>query len=221
MERRGVGGDVIPPHRPAHTQGRIARRCRDPRDPRAAGRRAERLLHPLPRRHRARAHATPAGGAHRRADGRARAHRRARAVPPAAGRRRLAQRRLQATEDFERRRITVLFADMVGFTDLAESLEPEELAEVLNGVPPRDDGSGDRLWRFGRQPDRRRGHGRLRRPEGDARSRTGLGRRAGGDGDATSLSRPCGLVPGAWHPGRPEDQGRYQHRALHRRSLRQ
>ena len=34
---------------------------------------------------------------------------------------------------FERRRITVLFADMVGFTDLAETLEPEELAEVLNG----------------------------------------------------------------------------------------
>jgi len=41
--------------------------------------------------------------------------------------------RLQADEPFERRRITVLFADMVGFTDLAETLEPEELAEVLNG----------------------------------------------------------------------------------------
>ena len=41
--------------------------------------------------------------------------------------------RLQADEPFERRRITVLFADMVGFTDLSESLEPEELAEVLNG----------------------------------------------------------------------------------------
>ena len=41
---------------------------------------------------------------------------------------------LRPEEDsFERRRITVLFADMVGFTDLAESLEPEELAEVLNG----------------------------------------------------------------------------------------
>lgn len=40
---------------------------------------------------------------------------------------------LNAEEPFERRRITVLFADMVGFTDLAESLEPEELAEVLNG----------------------------------------------------------------------------------------
>ena len=40
---------------------------------------------------------------------------------------------LHAEEPFERRRITVLFADMVGFADLAESLEPEELAEVLNG----------------------------------------------------------------------------------------
>ena len=40
---------------------------------------------------------------------------------------------LHAEGSFERRRITVLFADMVGFTDLSESLEPEELAEVLNG----------------------------------------------------------------------------------------
>jgi PAS domain S-box-containing protein len=46
----------------------------------------------------------------------------------------LLEGQLQAEdESFERRRITVLFADMVGFTDLAESLEPEELAEVLNG----------------------------------------------------------------------------------------
>jgi PAS domain S-box-containing protein len=38
-----------------------------------------------------------------------------------------------APEDgFERRKLTVLFADMVGFTDLTESLEPEELSEVLN-----------------------------------------------------------------------------------------
>jgi PAS domain S-box-containing protein len=40
---------------------------------------------------------------------------------------------LHAEEPFQRRRITMLFADMVGFTDLSESLEPEELAEVLNG----------------------------------------------------------------------------------------
>ena len=32
----------------------------------------------------------------------------------------------------ERRRITVLFADMVGFTNLSETLEPEELAQMLN-----------------------------------------------------------------------------------------
>jgi class 3 adenylate cyclase len=32
----------------------------------------------------------------------------------------------------ERRKVTILFSDMVGFTDLSDSLDPEELAEVLN-----------------------------------------------------------------------------------------
>ena len=39
---------------------------------------------------------------------------------------------LDRQEASERRKVTVLFADMVGFTDLADSLEPEELAHVLN-----------------------------------------------------------------------------------------
>ncbi len=39
---------------------------------------------------------------------------------------------LPATEGFERRRITLLFTDMVGFTDLSDSLDPEELSVVLN-----------------------------------------------------------------------------------------
>ena len=39
---------------------------------------------------------------------------------------------LEPDEAFSRRKITVLFADLVGFTDLSESLEPEELALVLN-----------------------------------------------------------------------------------------
>ncbi len=39
---------------------------------------------------------------------------------------------LAAENGLERRRITALFADMVGFTDLSESLEPEELSVVLN-----------------------------------------------------------------------------------------
>jgi class 3 adenylate cyclase len=38
----------------------------------------------------------------------------------------------QLATGFERRRVTVLFADMVGFTDLSDSLEPEELSAVLN-----------------------------------------------------------------------------------------
>ena len=33
---------------------------------------------------------------------------------------------------FERRKVTLLFADMVGFTDLSDTLEPEELSAVLN-----------------------------------------------------------------------------------------
>jgi adenylate cyclase len=36
------------------------------------------------------------------------------------------------TNGFERRKVTALFADMVGFTDLSDSLDPEELAEVLD-----------------------------------------------------------------------------------------
>ena len=40
---------------------------------------------------------------------------------------------LSPDEGFERRKVTLLFADMVGFTDLSDKLEPEELAEVLNG----------------------------------------------------------------------------------------
>jgi adenylate cyclase len=39
---------------------------------------------------------------------------------------------LEADEGLSRRKITALCADMVGFTDLSESLEPEELAEVVN-----------------------------------------------------------------------------------------
>jgi class 3 adenylate cyclase len=39
---------------------------------------------------------------------------------------------LEADTSPTRRRITVLSADMVGFTDLSERLEPEELAQVVN-----------------------------------------------------------------------------------------
>jgi adenylate cyclase len=34
--------------------------------------------------------------------------------------------------DLERRKVTILFSDMVGFTDLSDSLDPEELSDVLD-----------------------------------------------------------------------------------------
>jgi class 3 adenylate cyclase len=40
--------------------------------------------------------------------------------------------RAAGTEGYERRKITVFFSDLVGFTDVAEELEPEDLALVLN-----------------------------------------------------------------------------------------
>jgi adenylate cyclase len=39
---------------------------------------------------------------------------------------------LAPTKGFERRKVTILFSDMVGFTDLSDSLDPEELADVLD-----------------------------------------------------------------------------------------
>jgi adenylate cyclase len=37
-----------------------------------------------------------------------------------------------ASDGLQRRKVTVLFSDMVGFTDLSDTLDPEELAEVLD-----------------------------------------------------------------------------------------
>jgi adenylate cyclase len=36
------------------------------------------------------------------------------------------------SDGLERRKVTILFSDMVGFTDLSDTLDPEELAEVLD-----------------------------------------------------------------------------------------
>jgi adenylate cyclase len=39
---------------------------------------------------------------------------------------------LGAGQTLERRKVTILFSDMVGFTDLSDSLDPEELSDVLD-----------------------------------------------------------------------------------------
>ena len=66
------------------------------------------------------------------ADGRARSDRRAEEVHASPDRRGLLAGQLSPSLGFERRKVTLLFADMVGFTDLSDTLEPEELSEVLN-----------------------------------------------------------------------------------------
>ena len=40
--------------------------------------------------------------------------------------------RLGDNDTYERRKLTIFFSDLVGFTDIAEDLEPEDLAVVLN-----------------------------------------------------------------------------------------
>src|SRR5437879_6157763 len=59
----------------------------------------------------------------------------------------------------ERRLVSVLFADLVGFTPLSESRDAEEVRELL-----RAGADGDRAARrHGREVHRRRGDGRLGR----------------------------------------------------------
>ena len=73
---------------------------------------------------------------------------------------------------------------MVGFTDLAESLEPEELAEVLNGYLREMTAA---VIEFGGSVDNLIGDGVMAvfgAPQEMAGGRTGMGGRAGRDGDA-------------------------------------
>jgi hypothetical protein len=50
-------------------------------------------------------------------------------VPPASPRERSPAR----TESAERRQLTVMFCDLVGSTELASQLDPEDLREVIGG----------------------------------------------------------------------------------------
>ena len=42
----------------------------------------------------------------------------------------------QQSDPYERRTITILFADIVGYTTLSEIIDPEKLAEIMNGAYP-------------------------------------------------------------------------------------
>ena len=79
----------------------------------------------------------------------------------------------------ERRLVSVLFADLVGFTPFAEERDAEEVRETLERLLRPGARRHRALRRHGREVHRRRGHGRLgraRRPRG--RRRAGRPRRA-------------------------------------------
>ena len=72
--------------------------------------------------------------------------------------------------------VTVIFADLVGFTARAETLDPEDVAEIRRCPTPAAR-RARALRRHRREVHRRRGDGCLRRA-GRARGRPGAGRPA-------------------------------------------
>ena len=77
----------------------------------------------------------------------------------------------------ERKTITVVFVDLVGFTARAEQLDPEDVRARALAVPRARPRRARAARRHGREVHRRRGDGRLRRA-GGARGRSGARRRA-------------------------------------------
>ena len=111
----------------------------------------------------------------------------------------------------ERRVVTVLFADLVGFTTLAETLDPEQVKNLVDRCFERLVADITALRRPGRQDHRRRDRGPVRRagrPRG--RRRAGRARRAAHAGDARRPGRRAVGAPRA-------DAHRRQHRRGARR----
>ena len=88
------------------------------------------------------------------------------------------QRRAGKLDDTQE--AVIAFADLVGFTELGESVPVEELGSVA-GRLSRLAGEALRAARAAREADRRRGHARLARARADAR-RDAAARRHGGRG---------------------------------------
>jgi class 3 adenylate cyclase len=66
----------------------------------------------------------------------------------------------------ERKTVTVLFCDLVGFTQLAEEMDPEDVASLLRPYHERVRGGARAIRRHGREVHRRRGIASLRLPKG-------------------------------------------------------
>ena len=97
---------------------------------------------------------------------------------PEPARRSLYTRRV-AEARRERKVVTVLFADLVGFTSRAEQLDPEDVAARARPLPRARPQRARALRRHGREVHRRRGDGALRRADrARGRPRAGGPRRA-------------------------------------------
>ena len=146
----------------------------------------------------------------------------------------------------ERRLVTVLFTDLVGFTTLAEDRDPEAVRELLSKYFDTGDRDRHAPRRDGREVHRRRGHGGLGhadRPRGRRRAGRPRRARAGrcgrhaapeppgargradrrGGGDARRHEPGHGGRRPRQHRGPPAGRGRAGHRAGrrgHRRAAR-
>ena len=101
----------------------------------------------------------------------------------------------------ERKLVTVLFADLVGFTARSEQLDPEDVRAMLSPLLRAAAGRARAPRRHGREVHRRRGDGRLRRA-GRARGRPGA-RGARGAGDPRLGRRGAARAAGAHRASPP------------------
>ena len=90
---------------------------------------------------------------------------------------------LVAAAPQERRTVTILFVDLVGFTERSDTADPEDVRRTLVPVPRAGEGGDRALRRASGQVHRRRRDGRVRRPghpRGRSRARGARRARAGG-----------------------------------------
>ena len=128
---------------------------------------------------------------------------------------------LSPDEGFERRKVTLLFADMVGFTDLSDKLEPEELAEVLNGYLREMTAEAVSQGGNPGQLHRRRADGALRSTQTRGGVAPGLAGAAHGVRDEGASRGVDHGDPTTRDPRRPQGSGRGEHGSLHCRGPRQ
>ena len=112
-----------------------------------------------------------------------------------------------------RRTVTVLFADMVGFTALGERLDPESLRRVMDRFYAEMRGAIEARGRHGREVHRRRGDGGVGHA-GGARGRRAARRPRGRGHARRAAGAQRGPRPALGRAGRPA------HRRQHRRGRR-